>query len=172
VTLVRPLVSRGQAARRYRGYVTTAGEERHVPPFWLSPDSRRRPRAIPGQPTPSIGGTTDRSSQKDTRTLAQAEDTTDLEGVISEALGASPVDITALRRGVWTYVGEERHVGTSPGVVILRLTELIDAAPRASRMERAAVTRRVILWCVEVYFGRLGGERMLRLEDDALPTVV
>jgi hypothetical protein len=141
-------------------------------PFGHRPSPWRMPRAIPGQPTPSIGGTTDRSSQKETRTLAQAQDTTDLEGVISAALGTSPVDITALRRGIWTYVGEERHLGTSPGVVILRLTELIDAAPRASRMERAAVTKRMILWCVEAYFGRLGGERMLRLEDDALPTIV
>jgi hypothetical protein len=141
-------------------------------PFGYLRDLRRMPRAIPGQPTPPTGGTTDRSSQNDTRTLAQAEDATDLEGVIAAALAVSPLDVTALRRGVWTYVGEERLVGTSPGVVILRLTELIDAAPRGSRMERAAITKRVILWCVEAYFGRLGGERMLRLEDDALPTVV
>jgi hypothetical protein len=100
----------------------------------------------------------DSSSVKDTRTLAQAQDTTDLEAVISAALAASPVDITGLRRGVWTYVGEERHVGTSPGIVILRLTELIDASPRTSAMERAAITKRVILWCVEAYFGQLGGE--------------
>jgi hypothetical protein len=100
----------------------------------------------------------DRHPPKETRTLAQAEDTTDLEAVISAALAASPIDITALRRGVWTYVGEERHVGTSPGWVILELTKLIDASVRGSAMERADITKRVILWCVEAYFGQLGGE--------------
>ena len=110
-----------------------------------------------------------RPPPKETRTLAQAEDTTDLESVISAALAASPVDITALRRGVWTYVGEERHVGTSPGIVILRLTELIEASTRTSAMERAAITKRVILWCVEAYFGQLGGEFAEPLGDpDAL----
>jgi hypothetical protein len=111
----------------------------------------------------------DRSHPKDTRTLAQAQDTTDLEAVISAALASTPVDITALRRGVWTYVGEERHVGASPGVVILRLTGLIDASTRNSPLERAAITKRVILWCVEAYFGQLGGELALIAESDALP---
>jgi len=110
----------------------------------------------------------DHSARKDTRTLAQAQDTTDLETVISDALAASPVDITALRRGVWTYVGEERHVRTSPGIVILRLTEMIDASPRTSPIERAALTKRVILWCVEAYFGQLGGELLPQLQDDAV----
>jgi hypothetical protein len=100
----------------------------------------------------------DRHPPKETRTFAQAEDTKDLEAVISEALCASPIDITALRRGVWTYVGEERHVGTSPGRVVWDLTKLIDASVRSSAMERAAVTKRVILWCVEAYFGQLGVE--------------
>ena len=93
---------------------------------------------------------------REKRTLAQAEDTSDLEAVLVAALAASPIDITALRRGVWTYVGEERHVGSPPGRVILNLTEMIDAVRGISNMERAAVTKRVILWCVEAYFGRLG----------------
>ncbi len=93
-----------------------------------------------------------------TRTLAQHEDTQDLESVISAALAASPIDESMLRRGVWTYVGEERHAGTSPGRVILTLTELIERSPSNSHMEQQAVMRRVILWCVEAYFGHLGGE--------------
>lgn len=101
----------------------------------------------------------DRLHAPQTRTLAHAEDTQDLASVIATALATSPIDITALRRGVWTYVGEERHSGTPPGHVILALTELIDASARTSAMERAAVTKRVILWCVEAYFGRLGGVR-------------
>jgi hypothetical protein len=112
----------------------------------------------------------DRSPLKDTRTLAQAQDTTDLESVIADALAAAPIDITALRRGVWTYVGEERHVRTSPGIVILRLTEMIDASPGISALERAPLTKRVILWCVEAYFGQLGGELVPHLESDPLLT--
>jgi hypothetical protein len=99
-----------------------------------------------------------RPPPKETRTFEQAEDTTDLAAVIASALSTSPIDITALRRGVWTYVGEERHVGSPPGRVILELTELIDASTGISGTERAAVTKRVILWCVEAYFGQLGGE--------------
>ncbi|HEY2854806.1 MAG TPA: hypothetical protein VGJ18_18250 [Gemmatimonadaceae bacterium] len=93
-----------------------------------------------------------------TRTLAQLEDTLDLESVISTALAARPIDDRMLRRGVWTYVGEERHAGTSPGRVILTLTELIEKSNATSKMEQQAVMRRVILWCVEAYFGHLGGE--------------
>lgn len=92
-----------------------------------------------------------------TRTLAQVEDTQDLESVICAALAARPVDESMLRRGVWTYVREEHQAGTSPGRVILTLTELIENAKATSRMEQQAVIRRVILWCVEAYFGHLGG---------------
>ena len=99
-----------------------------------------------------------RPPRKETRTLAHTEDTQDLASVIVSARAASPVDIAALRRGVWTYVGEERHSGTPPGRIILALTELIDASGRRSIMQREAITKRVILWCVEAYFGQLGGE--------------
>ena len=99
-----------------------------------------------------------RPPPKQTRTFAQAEDTRDLAAVIEAALSTSPIDITALRRGVWTYVGEERHVGSPPGRVIMELTELIEASTTISPAERADVTKRVILWCVEAYFGQLGGE--------------
>jgi hypothetical protein len=92
-----------------------------------------------------------------TRTLAQLEDTHDLESVITAALDARPLDESMLRRGVWTYVGEERQAGTSPGRVILALTELIERSNSTSRMEQQAIMRRVILWCVEAYFGHLGG---------------
>lgn len=93
-----------------------------------------------------------------TRTLAQLEDTQDLESVISAALVAQPIDESMLRRGVWTYVGAERLAGTSPGRVILTLTELIEKSPSTSTMQQQAVMRRVILWCVEAYFGHLGGQ--------------
>lgn len=93
-----------------------------------------------------------------TRTLAQHEDTQDLESVISKSLAARPIDTSMLRRGVWTYVGEERQAGTSPGRVILTLTDLIEKSKGTSAMEQQAVLRRVILWCVEAYFGQLGDQ--------------
>lgn len=99
-----------------------------------------------------------RPPRAETRTLAQFEDTQDLQSVIAAALAAHPIDESMLRRGVWTYVSEERHVGTSPGRVILTLTELIEQSKAMSTMEQQAVMRRVILWCVEAYFGHLGGQ--------------
>jgi hypothetical protein len=92
-----------------------------------------------------------------TPTQAQLDDRQDLESVIAQALAAQPIDESMLRRGIWTYVGEERDAGTSPGHVILTLTELIEKSQRTSKMEQQAVMRRVILWCVEAYFGHLGG---------------
>ena len=93
-----------------------------------------------------------------TRTVAQLDDRHDLESVISEALAARPIKESMLRRGVWTYVGAERDAGTSPGRVILTLTELIETSKLTSKMEQQAVMKRVILWCVEAYFGHLGGD--------------
>jgi hypothetical protein len=92
------------------------------------------------------------------RTPAQLDDARDLASVISAALTVRPIDEAMLRRGVWTYVGEERRAGTAPGRVILALTELIEKAETHSMMEQHAVMRRVILWCVEAYFGHLGGQ--------------
>lgn len=92
------------------------------------------------------------------RTLAQVTDSQDLRSVISAALSASPVDESSLRRGVWTLVGAERDAGTSPGHVIAALTDLVDAVRLDPAVNRQALMRRVILWCVEAYFGHLGGE--------------
>ena len=92
------------------------------------------------------------------RTLAEVAESQDLRSVISTALSSTPVDEPSLRRGVWTYVGAERHAGTSPGHVIMALTDLIDAAKIAPVADRQALMRRVILWCVEAYFGHLGGD--------------
>jgi hypothetical protein len=61
-----------------------------------------------------------------TRTLAQLEDTLDLESVISTALAARPIDQRVLRRAY---------------------------GPMSARN----VTPEH-LWCVEAYFGHLGGE--------------
>ena len=108
-----------------------------------------------------------RMPRGETRTLAQFEDTRDLESVITAALAAEPIDESMLRRGVWTFVSEERHVGTSPGRVILALTELIEKSATLPKTEQQTVTRRVILWCVEAYFSHLGDQIDARVDARA-----
>jgi hypothetical protein len=39
----------------------------------------------------------------------------------------------------------------------MTLTELIEGSKTTPVMEQQTVMRRVILWCVEAYFGHLGG---------------
>jgi hypothetical protein len=85
-------------------------------------------------------------------------DSADLRSVIAAALAAKPVDEDALRRGIWTLVGTERDAGASPGQVIMSLTDLVGQAGLAPVAEQQARLRRVILWCVEAYFGHLGGD--------------
>jgi hypothetical protein len=92
-----------------------------------------------------------------TRTLDQHRDARDLRGVIIDALAAEPINAQLLRDGVWNYVRGERDVGVAPGVVILALTGMIERAKLAPDVDRPAWTRDVILWCVEAYFGQLGG---------------
>lgn len=109
------------------------------------------------------------------RTVEEIADVNDLRAVIRKALAANPIDDTMLRRGVWTYVGGERHAGTSPGHVIMVLNDLIDEAAVVPLSTRHAVTRRVILWCVEAYFGHLGGDVVgrggLALSDAPEPVI-
>jgi hypothetical protein len=99
------------------------------------------------------------------RTIAALGDARDLRATITAILGAPPVDEHALRQAVWTYVGTERDAGISPGLVIMALTELLRAAMIEGRQERELLTRDVILWCVEAYFGHLGGD-VFRLKAD------
>lgn len=92
-----------------------------------------------------------------TRTLTQHRDARDLRTVVVDALAAAPIDEQSLRDGVWTYVRGEREVGVAPGVVILALTDMVERAKIVPDVDRIARTRDVILWCVEAYFGQLGG---------------
>lgn len=100
-----------------------------------------------------------------TRTLAQHNDARDLRSAIAAVLAATPIDEQALRDGVWTYVREEREVGVAPGVVILALTDMVERAKIVPVAARIAWTRQVILWCVEAYFGQLGGAAVDRARD-------
>ena len=98
------------------------------------------------------------SAPKAPPNAADAADFEDLRATLARAIHAKPIDEPAVRRAVWTYVGAERNAGTRPGVVIMALTDLLEKASVTPLVEREALTRRVILWCVEAYFGHLGGE--------------
>jgi hypothetical protein len=98
------------------------------------------------------------STVPEIRSLEAVADSADLRSVMTAALAAQPIDESALRRGVWTYVGGERDAGVSPGHVIMALTRVIEEANLTPHDRRLAITRRVILWCVEAYFGHLGGD--------------
>lgn len=98
------------------------------------------------------------------RSALELADVADLRSVIAAALAAKPVDEDALRRGIWTLVGTERDAGASPGQVIMSLTDLVGEAGLAPLSEQARL-RRVILWCVEAYFGHLGGDVLGREAD-------
>ena len=92
------------------------------------------------------------------RTLVEAAEADTLRSAIGKTLADTPLDEAILRRGVWSYVGNERHAGTSAGHVIMVLVKLIEKAAIIPLVERQALMRRVILWCVEAYFGHLGGD--------------
>ena len=77
--------------------------------------------------------------------------------VIASVLAETTIDDESLRRGVWTYVRSERYLGTSPASIIVALTELVESSEQPP-LVRQFITRQVILWCVDAYFGYLGGE--------------
>jgi hypothetical protein len=91
-------------------------------------------------------------------TTSEFPDVHDLRLAIGTTLAARPIYDRSLRRAVWTYVCAERDAGTSPGGVILSVTELVNAAGIEPVSIDQALKRRVILWCVEAYFGQLGGD--------------
>jgi len=95
-------------------------------------------------------------------------DARQMRSVIAAALATTPVDGESLRRGVYRYVGAERELGRSPGHVIVALTDLVESSSIVPTSIQQAVTRRVILWCVEAYFGRVGGELVARCDGPSL----
>lgn len=103
-----------------------------------------------------------------TRTLAQHHDALDLRAAVVRALAAAPADEQALRDSVWTYVRGERLVGAAPDGVIHALTDMVREAYGVPDVASLARTRDVILWCVEAYFGHLGGDALRRDVQDPL----
>ena len=94
------------------------------------------------------------------RSYEDLADAKELRAAISKVLATGPIDERQLRCAVWTFVGAERRAGVPPAIIIMRLTGLIDNA-RITPFEHArALTRRTVLWCVEEYFGHLGGDAL------------
>jgi hypothetical protein len=89
-------------------------------------------------------------------TLEELIEADGLRSVIAAALAVQPIDDRSLRRGVWAYVCAARDAGTPPGEVIVTLTGVVEASSVAPRSLRDSVMRRVILWCVDAYFGHIG----------------
>ena len=92
------------------------------------------------------------------RSVEDLADSKELRSAITDALAVAPIDELALRCAVWSFVGVERRAGVPPALIITRLTGLVDDANITQLPERLGLTRRVILWCVEEYFGHLGGD--------------
>ncbi len=98
------------------------------------------------------------------RSVEDLADAKELRSAISAVLAGASIDEHALRCAVWSFVGVERRAGVPPALIITRLTSLIDAVDIAPPLKRLTLTKDVILWCVEEYFGHLGGHV---LADDA-----
>ena len=94
------------------------------------------------------------------RSIEDLADAKQLRSVISTILASAPIDEHALRCAVWSFVGVERRADVPPALVITRLTRLVDDASVLPLSSRASLTRQVILWCVEEYFGHLGGDAL------------
>ena len=98
--------------------------------------------------------------------LATVDDLIDadaLRSIIAAGLAVQPIDERSVHRAVWIYVCGARDLGTPPGQVILSLTTIVEASSVAPRSVRNAILRRVILWCVDAYFGQIG-ERLADME--------
>src|SRR5690348_6554916 len=80
----------------------------------------------------------------------------DYRSVIANALDARPFDEESVHDCVCTYVRAERNQGRSRSEVILALTDLVEQQGMATASARQALTRRVIPWCVDAYFGGYG----------------
>lgn len=91
-------------------------------------------------------------------TAPESNEQVDLVAAIAAELSACPINEAALHQHVWSFVGAERNRGTNPGKVIIALTDLVEDALIVPAALRQGLLRKIILWCVEAYFGHLGGD--------------
>ena len=104
------------------------------------------------------------------RSEEDVADAMELRAAISAALVVNPMSEHAVRCAVWSFVGTERRAGVPPALVITRLMSLIEDATITPMSARLELTRLVTLWCVEEYFGRLGGDALGIDHSHDLPT--
>ena len=78
---------------------------------------------------------------------------TDYRSIIAHSLAKRPFDEESVHDCVCTYVRAERDGGRSASDVIVALSALVERPGATSAAVRHALTRRVIPWCVEAYFG-------------------
>jgi len=89
-------------------------------------------------------------------------DSAKLRAMLGAALAARPVDLTALRGAVSTYVNGVRDAGVSPMYAISVLRRVVEDARLTPPEQSQMVVRHMVVWCVEGYLGHPG--------DDAAPT--
>ena len=123
----------------------------NIRPLALVPHDRSVPKVSDSVLTRPLG---DRPVGHDTALLA---DGADLRAAVATALAATPIYEQSLRRAVWAYVDAERDRGSVLGPVIAALTDLADGANIVPTSVRQALTRSMVLWGVEEYFGQLTG---------------
>ena len=92
------------------------------------------------------------------RSVEERADARQLRARIATALMQVPKNEFALRSAVGDFVEAERRSGVSPAVVISRLAALIEDAEVSPPAAHLRLSRCVILWCVESYFGPVDGE--------------
>ena len=131
--------------------------DRDYPPRSYVHGPLATPKAIMGRPS---------NSERD-KPLREAFQASDYRSVIVTTLAERPFDEESVHDCVCTYVRAERDTGRSPSDVIVALTELVEQTGIAPPRVRHALTRRVIPWCVEAYFGTraasLGGSAPSRI---------
>ena len=103
---------------------------------------------------------------------------TDYRSIIAHILAKRPFDEESVHDCVCTYVRAERDSGRSASDVIVALSALVERPGATSAAVRHTLTRCVIPWCVEAYFGmpRAGAPCVARLvgsgSDASLPSAV
>jgi hypothetical protein len=73
--------------------------------------------------------------------------------VIAHVLTQDPFNEESVYDCVCTYVRAERDIGRSASDVSVALSDLVERTGALSAAARDDLTRRVIPWCVEAYFG-------------------
>lgn len=91
------------------------------------------------------------------RTAEERADARQLRGRIAAALMQVPRNEFALQSAVGDFVEAERRSGVSPAVVISRLAALVEDAEVSPSAAHLRLSRCMILWCVESYFGQVDG---------------